>query len=139
MWSVFTSVSCKMQNRSLEVFMRQRLIHTTSVTNTVPFQANLACVISVVSDSLRPYGLKPTRVLCPWDSPGKNTGVGCLCLPLGTFPPEVLNLNLLRFLTASGFFIVWATWEALMGASKSPILCCFLELESPRKPPSSDL
>ena len=32
---------------------------------------------SVVSDSLRPHGLWPTRLLCPWDSPGKNTGVGC--------------------------------------------------------------
>ena len=25
--------------------------------------------------TLRPYGLKPARLLCPWDSPGKNTGV----------------------------------------------------------------
>ena len=32
---------------------------------------------SVVSDSLRPRGLWPTRLLRPWDSPGKNTGVGC--------------------------------------------------------------
>ena len=32
---------------------------------------------SVVSDSLRPYGQQPTRLLCPWDSLGKNTGVGC--------------------------------------------------------------
>ena len=26
---------------------------------------------------LRPHGLQPSRLLCPWDSPGKNTGVGC--------------------------------------------------------------
>ena len=32
---------------------------------------------SVMSDSLRPQGLQSTRLLCPWDSPGKNTGVGC--------------------------------------------------------------
>ena len=32
---------------------------------------------SVVSDSSRPHGLQPTRLPCPWDSPGKNTGVGC--------------------------------------------------------------
>ena len=31
---------------------------------------------SVVSDSLRPYRLWPTRLFCPWDSPGKNTCVG---------------------------------------------------------------
>ena len=32
---------------------------------------------SVVSDSQRPHGLQPTRLLRPWDSPGKRTGVGC--------------------------------------------------------------
>ena len=32
---------------------------------------------SVVSDSSRPHGLQPTRLLCPWDTPGKSTGVGC--------------------------------------------------------------
>ena len=35
------------------------------------------CIASVVSDSVRPHGLQPTRLLHPWDSPGKNTGVGC--------------------------------------------------------------
>ena len=38
-----------------------------------------ACLVahSVMFDSLRPHGLWPTRLLCPWDSPGKNTGMGC--------------------------------------------------------------
>ena len=35
------------------------------------------CVASVVSDSMRPQRRQPTRLPCPWDSPGKNTGVGC--------------------------------------------------------------
>ena len=35
---------------------------------------------SVVSDSLRPHGLQPTRLPRPWDFPGKSTGVGCHCL-----------------------------------------------------------
>ena len=35
---------------------------------------------SVMSDSLRPHGLQPTRLLHPWDFPGKSTGVGCHCL-----------------------------------------------------------
>ena len=35
---------------------------------------------SVKSDSSRPYGLQPTRLLHPWDFPGKSTGVGCHCL-----------------------------------------------------------
>jgi len=33
--------------------------------------------LSVLSDSLQPHGLQPTRLLRPWDFPGKNTGVGC--------------------------------------------------------------
>ena len=41
----------------------------------------ICLVASVVSDSLRPYGPWPARPLCPWDSPGKNTGVGCHFLP----------------------------------------------------------
>ena len=35
---------------------------------------------SVLSDSSRPRGLQPTRLLRPWDFPGKSTGVGCHCL-----------------------------------------------------------
>ena len=34
-------------------------------------------VASVVSDSVRPHRRQPTRLPRPWDSPGKNTGVGC--------------------------------------------------------------
>ena len=35
------------------------------------------CVTSVVSDSVRPHRQQPNRLSHPWDSPGKNTGVGC--------------------------------------------------------------
>ena len=35
---------------------------------------------SVMSDSSQPHGLQPTRLLRPWDFPGKSTGVGCHCL-----------------------------------------------------------
>ena len=44
---------------------------------------------SVVSESLR-----PTRLLRPWDFPGKNTGVGCHFLLQGIFPTQRLNLGL---------------------------------------------
>ena len=37
-------------------------------------------VTSVVSNSVRPHRWQPTGLLCPWDSPGKNTGVGCQSL-----------------------------------------------------------
>ena len=36
---------------------------------------------SVVSNSGLPRGLSLARLLCPWDSPGKSTGVGCHSLP----------------------------------------------------------
>ena len=35
---------------------------------------------SVMSDPHRPHGLQPTRLLRPWDFPGKSTAVGCHCL-----------------------------------------------------------
>ena len=40
--------------------------------------------------------MEPTRLLCPWDSPGKNTGVGCHVLLQGIFPTQGLNLGLLH-------------------------------------------
>ena len=49
---------------------------------------------SVLSDSLQSHGLQPTRLLCPWDSPGKNTGMGCNSLLQGIFPSRGLNPGL---------------------------------------------
>ena len=49
---------------------------------------------SVVSDSLRPHGLWPTRFLCPWDFPSKDTGVGCYFLLQRIFPTQRSNLGL---------------------------------------------
>ena len=45
-------------------------------------KTNIVCcqVASVVSDSVRPHGLQPTRLPRPWDSPAKTTGVGCQLL-----------------------------------------------------------
>ena len=45
--------------------------------------------------TLRPHGLKPARLLCPWDSPGKNAGVGCHALLQGIFPAQESNPCLL--------------------------------------------
>ena len=69
----------------------------------------------VVSDSLRPHELQPARLLCPWDSPGKNTGVGCHALLQGIFPTQGLNPCLLWVLMsalANGFFTTGATWKS---------------------------
>ena len=53
------------------------------------------CACSVVSYSLQPHGLQLARLLCPWNFPGKNTGVGCHFLPQGIFPTQVSNTHLL--------------------------------------------
>ena len=61
-----------------------------------PVPGNSACSVAlVVSSSLLPYGLQPTRPLCPWDSPGKSTGVGCHALLQGLFPTRGSNVHLL--------------------------------------------
>ena len=42
-------------------------------------------------------GLQPTRLICPWDSPGKNTGLGCHALLQGFFPTQGSNPHLLHW------------------------------------------
>ena len=63
---------------------------------------------SFISDSLQPCCLHPARLLCPWDSPGKNTGVGCHFLLQGVFLTQGLNLCLLH----RQILYHWATREA---------------------------
>ena len=43
------------------------------------------CLVTQWYSTLQTHGLWPTRLLCPWDSPGKNTGVGCHFLLQGIF------------------------------------------------------
>ena len=50
---------------------------------------------SVVSDSLEPYGLQCTRLLCPWNSPGQNTGLDSHFLLQEIFPSQGSNPGLL--------------------------------------------
>ena len=47
-------------------------------------------------DSLRPHGRQPTRLLCPWNSPGKNAEVSSHSLLQGILPTQGLNLGLLH-------------------------------------------
>ena len=49
-----------------------------------------------MSNSLKPHGLQLTRLLCPWEFPGKSTGVGCHFLLQRIFPTQGLNLGLLH-------------------------------------------
>ena len=60
--------------------------------------------------TLRSYGLWPTRLLCLWDCPGKNTGVGCHGLLQGIFPTQGWNLCFLSPALAGRFFTTSATY-----------------------------
>ena len=57
----------------------------------------LMCVYAKLLQScltVQPYGLQPAGLLCPWDSPGKNTGMGCHALLQWIFPTQGLNPRL---------------------------------------------
>ena len=59
----------------------------------------------VVSDSVRPPGLWPARLLCPWDSPGKNIGEGCHFFLQGNLPdPGIEPVSPVSLALAGGFF-----------------------------------
>ena len=55
-------------------------------------------------NSLQPNGLQPTRLLCPWNFPGKNTAVGCHFLLQGIFLTQGLNPHLLQASCIAGEF-----------------------------------
>ena len=65
-----------------------------------------------MSDSVRPHRRQPTRLPCPWDSPGKNTGVGChfllQCMKVKS-ESEV----------AQSYPTLWAPWTAAHQAPPS--------------------
>ena len=65
--------------------------HTSTQTYTLSYAA---AGVESLSDSL-PHGLWTARLLCPWNSPGKNTGVGSHFLLQGIFPTHRLNPRLL--------------------------------------------
>ena len=74
-------------------------------------QACMLCVLShFLSDSLRPYRLEPTRLLCPWHFLGKNTGVVYHFLFQGIFSAQGSNLlHLMSPESVGGFFTTRAT------------------------------
>ena len=57
-------------------------------------KALCVCSCSVASNSLQPHGLWPSRLLCPLNLPGNNTGVGCHFLLQGIFLTQGSNLSL---------------------------------------------
>ena len=68
-----------------------------------------------MSSSVRLYGLKPARLLCPWGSPGKNTGVGCHALLQGILPTQGPNPCFLLWHVGSlPLESSWKAWRLLI-------------------------
>ena len=78
---------------------------------TLPLANTCRCclVTSDVSDSVQPYGA--LQAPCPWDSPGKNTGMGSHFLLQGIFPTQGSNPGLLH---CRQILYLWTTREALL-------------------------
>ena len=73
-----------------------------------------------MSDYLQSYGPEPSRLVCPWDSPGRNTGVGCHALLQGIFlDPGIKPASLKSPALAGRFLATSATWEAQDGIPSS--------------------
>ena len=82
----------------------------------------LCCAVaSVMFDSLWPCGLEPARLLCPGDSPGKNTGVRCHALLQGIFPTQGIDLHLFRLLH-------WQAVSLSVAPSGKPVFYCQFSL-----------
>ena len=69
-----------------------------------------------MSDSVWPHRQQPTRLLHPWDFPGKNTGVGCHCLlrEKSQFPLFLIDWNWEIALNPS-----WAKWKVIAMTDKT--------------------
>ena len=67
---------------------------------------------SVASNSLRPHGLQPSRLLCPWNFAGKNTGADCHFLLQGILPAQGSDASLSVSCTGRQVLCTSAAWEA---------------------------
>ena len=70
---------------------------------------------SVVSNFSRPHGLQPTRLLCPWDFPGKSTGGGAIAFFLIYSIAQILYFLFVismieRIILRSPTIIVWLSY-----------------------------
>ena len=101
-----------------------KLINTYS---WIKESSEVACVShSFVSDTLRPHGPQSTRLLCPWNSLGKNIGVHCHSLLQGIFPTQGLNPG---SYIIGRFFTFWATREVVVGSVQFSHSVLFHSLE----------
>ena len=102
-WYLASSMNGPWLNRlPLPVHKHYSLTVSEDTAVCVCVRARVCSVTSVVFNSLRPYGLQSARLLCSWDSPGKNTEVSCHFLLQGIFPTQGLNPCFLCLPTLAG-------------------------------------
>ena len=88
-------------------------VFLTWVLSFLNITLNSTCVSAQLCLPLcDPHGLYLARFLCPWNFPGKNTGIACYFLLQGIFPTQGMNLHLLCLLHWQADSNYWATWEA---------------------------
>ena len=101
-----------------------------------PLELQRAC--SVVScPTLRRYGLYSPRRLCPWDSPGKNTGVSCHALLQGTLQGSNLQLLSLLHWQADSLPLAPPGKLELRQCSSDPSQILLFSFEEEKQPTSS--
>ena len=83
----------------------------------------------VMSDSLWPYRPQPSRLLRPWDYPGKNTGVGCYFILQGIFLNKGLNPWFLpgRQILYHRFFPIWEAHDKLQPSDEESLVVKSIE------------
>ena len=101
----------------------ESLCYTPEINRALLVQlcAVLRSVALVVSDSLWPHGLKPSRLLCPWDSAGQNPGVGSRSLPTQRSNLDLLRCRQILYLLrhqGSPWILEWVAMPSSRGSSR---------------------
>ena len=95
-----------MQSQQYLIFASHNCLQTSEGSATF---VDVILLLSHFQLFCDPHGLQPTRLLCPWDSPGKNAGMGCHFLLQGIFLIQGLNSYLLH--QQVDFFTTEPPWK----------------------------
>ena len=75
-------------------------------------------LVAQLCPTLGPHRLQPTRLLCPWDFPGKDTGVGCHFLLQGIFPTQGSKPGLLHCRQ----MLYWLSYKGSPGENRARVI-----------------